>query len=1065
MTRLPEKYYNGFKPSSGHVSVLGREGKYFFAQDQNVRESILKHQMKSIGDAVYGDGDKIEGGEIIINVTSGETDISFAKVYVAGFVREVAEANLFIPALGKYQVGIHIAETVDTAETNPDLRFKDQSFDSHNEPLAPRLKQEANWNVSDNIPADTDEAQHYFYPVYDIVDRVVLDTSPPPELSGFNSLLAKYDREANGNGYLVEGFKVSLLSSTATEFVLGIQEGIVNVYGLKIERDTAARLAYANDPDIEMIDSEPHYFNDGGAGTLEITLNRTPIDKVRNVSILEEKTVTILRGQASGGSDPLPDAQIANVVSVQQDATTFNNTSWQLIGDEIDWAGSGPEPLTGSSYQVTYQYKKSIAPDAISSNTVTVSGAVTGSQVDFDYDRKMPRIDLIKVDKTGLISRVKGVSRAYKPSVPTAPIQELILAEIHHTWDKAPTIVNVAVQAVTMAEGEAMRDLAVTSIREIARMQLILDANIANGYAKSAIFADNFDDDGQRDIGLSQDLSIIQGFLTLPLTPDITQISQANNGWTAPYAKEVVISQLLETGSYKINPYQAFTPLPIKVALTPSFDQWETTTSLWTSPITRLLASINNVVGWGFASEVLQSTTVRRDFDELARSTTSDATEMRVRNVSYTVEGFGPNEALAKLTFDGIDLPIADPAPQADANGVLTGAFTIPSGVSTGSKLVTFESATGSTGDANYIGRGQITINEMRRVTTLQRVTTTRLFDPLGYLWTAPKSMPIASVKVKVAAIGDPNNPVIMQISNVLAAQPTGAPLAEVEVDMTGVQVGDVLEFNLPVPLWVEAFTELANVWLTVDSDHALAIAELGKFDQEHGWVRRQPSVNMVTISSSNNRAFVPHHTIDLWTIIEEAKYTSNEFEVDLGTITAKPTTDLLVMAGVEQPTASTEVEFVFTKPDNSEIRVFANQPIELADEINDDLDLKAVLKGDAGASPVLFSNIQVINSKLEQTGDYISRAFRCGANKTIEITTYENTPASSQFELFARDNADAYQAATMISELDEGDGWYKRIWRITNFTADTTAIKITATGNAAHRPLMAYMHAAPLEI
>lgn len=1057
MVTLPNKYYNGFIPSSDHVEVLAKEGEYFFAQDQNARQSMSRHQLKSVGDAVLRDGNKVEGCGITINSATGDTKLDAGLIYIDGFVRELSIADLLVPALGKLQVGVMVIRSIETSLQNPELKFKDQSFEAHNAALQPRMKEACSWELSTDVPADTPTEDHFFYPVYDIIDRVVLDTSPPPELSGFNSIIAKYDREANGNGYAVEGFKVSLLSSTADVFVLSVEEGTVNVYGLKVERTAAIRLTYPTDPDLEQIDSEPHYFNDGGTGTLQITLNRTPVFEILNVSILEEKTVTVLRGQAAGGRDPLPDAQIAGVVSIIQAATTFDVvTSWQLIGDEVDWSAVGDEPATGSSYQVTYQYKKSIAPDAISETSATVSGAVTGSQVDIDYKWKMPRIDLIKVDKSGNIERIKGISRAYNPAVPSAPDVDLTLAEIHHTWDGPATIYNIATNAVPMRESEAIRDLAVSTHRELARMQLVVDANIANGYAKSAIFADNFDDDEQRDNGIVQNLSISNGMLQLPIYPTIIEgLSNEPIGWINDFNLVPVMSQLLSTGSMKINPFQAFAPLPVRITLDPAFDQWTTSTDIWTSAITRTLATIR-----GFVTRTNTSVS-----NLLLRSTTTEQTEMRVRNVDYSIEGFGPNEALASLQFDGIGLELPDPLPTADIDGRLTGQFTIPAGLTTGSKAVTFESATGSIGEANYIGRGQITINEMRRVTTVQRVIAFVRNDPLGYLWSPPKSMPIGNVKVKVTAIGDPSNPVVMQIRNVVSAQPTGIPLAEVEVDMTNVQVGDVLDFTLPIPLWVEAFSDLANIWLTADADHSLAIAELAKFDPDNGWVRSQPSVNMVTIASSNNQAFIPYHNIDLWTEIEEAEFTEIERTIELGEIPALATTDLLVLGGVESPTAETEVEFLFERGNGSQIRAFPNQTIELSEEINEVMTLKAVLKGSVSASPVLFSNIQAFISRLEGSGYYYSRSFNCGADRTVEITTYENTPGSSQFTVSVKDNLDAYIDAVLQSQVDEGDGWYKRIWRVANLTADTTAVRIYAQGSAQNRPVMAYMHAAPLEI
>ncbi|EFO33213.1 putative virulence-associated protein [Roseibium sp. TrichSKD4] len=1064
MVNLPDKYINDFDPKKNRTGLLETEDTYYFGADANVARSMLEHRIRSIGDGMFSDGDKMEGCTVTINKETGAAIAESGKIYYFGMGRDIEEAELQIPAEGKLQIGAILERRIITHLEDVSLKFNDQSFESHNKPRCPQWEEKLRWGLSTEGMISTNEIEYRFVPIYEVEDRVILDTSPPPEFSGINDLLGRYDYESNSH-YVVWGCKVSLLSSAADILALSVEEGTANVKGKKIDRDTAKRLEYASDPDLETIRAEPHYFNDGGTGSLKITLNRTPIAEILDVSVLEEKTADVHRSQIIGGRDPLPDAQVARIVSVVQGETTFEvGTDYQLIGDEVDWGAQGSEPATGSTYQVTYTYKRSIDPDLQDDTSVTISGAVTGSQVDIDYRWKMPRIDLITLDKDGRLERIKGTARAYSPVTPNAPTVKLVLAELHHDWIEGPDVRNVAVRTVSMQDREYIRDQTIANRNEIARMQLILDANIANGYAKSEIFADNFDDDSRRDQGVDQGLAIVNGVLTLPISASLVEGFTANETLFNEVTFETILEQRLKTGQMRVNPYQAADPVPVRVSLNPAMDQWTSTTSRWHSAITQRLADWTRTIGRGFRAAVSTSVNVNTRTEMFTRSTVADE-RLRSRDVVYEVNGYGPNEPLALIEFDGISLALPDPAPKADANGRLVGSFRIPEGLTAGAKSVRFVSKTGNEGFATYVGRGSITINEMRAVTTVQRVITRRLFDPLGYIWTPPKGFYLGSVSVLVEEVGDETRPVILQIRNVQSAQPTGPALAEVEMDMRGVKKGDILEFVLPVPLWMEAFEQKAHIWLTNDDRHALAIAELGKFDPDKGWVTRQPNLNMVMISSSNNTAYVHHHSMDLWTIIKEAKPVATTRTVELGTVPAGAATDLLALAGVETPVAGTEVELIFERENGGELKSAPGQVISLSEVLDEELTVKAVLKGTQEATPILFPNIQIVLGKLVETERYVSRAFTCGNDMTVEITTLERTPGNSSFVVAVRDSDGVFQLTDLHAQEEHGEGWFKRTYRLAGVTTETTAIQITATGSALHRPAMAYCHASPLKI
>jgi hypothetical protein len=74
------------------------------------------------------------------------------------------------------------------------------------------------------------------------------------------------------------------------------------------------------------------------------------------IRTLSFKTVTITKG-ASGGVDTLPDDPVHLVRSVVQGGTTYiEGVDYLVDNDEIDWSPAGAEPVSGTTYSVTYSF-------------------------------------------------------------------------------------------------------------------------------------------------------------------------------------------------------------------------------------------------------------------------------------------------------------------------------------------------------------------------------------------------------------------------------------------------------------------------------------------------------------------------------------------------------------------------------------------------------------------------------------------------------------------------------------------------------------------------------------
>lgn len=166
-------------------------------------------------------------------------------------------------------------------------------------------------------------------------------------------------------------------------------------------------------------------------------------------------------------------------------------------------------------------------------------------------------------------------------------------------------------------------------------------------------------------------------------------------------------------------------------------------------------------------------------------------------------------------------------------------------------------------------------------------------------------------------------------------------------------------------------------------------------------------------------------------------------------------TTDLVALAGVERVSSATDVEFVFTKPDGSQIRGSDNGRIQLVEDVNVALSLSAVLRGTTTQSPLLFAGTQAIYGNLGETGTYVSRAVPCAANAKVSCTFETLLPGGSGVALEFQTGDGSWQSVSVTSSTAVGDGWIEQVFTVASFTAGgtTTRVRLTLTGSAAARP------------
>ena len=378
-----------------------------------------------------------------------------------------------------------------------------------------------------------------------------------------------------------------------------------------------------------------------------------------------------------------------------------------MTADKVDWSPGGQEPAPGSSYSITYQYVDTATDPADADETgFTVPGTVqvavggnpaadaelvTGSIVQVSYQWSMPRYDLICLNDSGQIITVKGVSAPYRPRVPAVPKGLLNVAVIEQRWGVATRVINNGTRMIPMNELNAVNTRIDTLFALVAEERLALNLTQMDSTAKKGVFTDPFLDDDLRDQGLEQSGAIFDGELTLgvevavhsqtlsaPATLDARVLIEIDET-VGP--EELVISQELRTGSMKVNPYDAFSPLPGVAALFPAVDFWTDFQTNWLSPVTRQFSEelwTNPQTRDRWVEYCLKKK--RCDLDRWIRGHTTvvanevinkaevekvgtryvDLQTLRPIEVRFELAGFGPGEVLNSVFFDGQSVVFAE---------------------------------------------------------------------------------------------------------------------------------------------------------------------------------------------------------------------------------------------------------------------------------------------------------------------------------------------------------------------------------------------------------------------
>jgi hypothetical protein len=1053
---LPKAYDRaaaGLLPNAGRMVMP--EGRFVLGMNLNEMQRILERRGRRVGNLTAADGDRVAGAGVLIDTEAGTASLDAGSIYVRGDVRPVAAAVLEdVPMTGSTTIGIRLRTVlVDYPDDVTALGNEPGSY-AEGEPGMAREDETIAWA----LPGD-DGAGDY-YPVYSLVDGVIIDQTEPPSLSGINAAIALYDRHAHGN-YIVEGCQVTALGKLGSAQIFAVEAGTANIMGQKRTRDAALRHVETEAPTLETIVSETHTVT---ANPMVIETNRPAIHSVQLAVVTKTVTETVTRGSIAGGIDELAHASVSAIVSVTQGATTYTaSTDFVLAGDAISWAPAGAEPVASSTYTVVYRYEDAVTPSAITDTTVTVAGGTIGQPARLSYKSKIPRTDILCLDSDGNTRYVPGIAARKGRLAPPAPTTLLKLAEIDNDWLGTPAIKNNGTTRVTYDMLWRRINQLELVVQQFSRANLA--SNVPDRVSARNVFIDHFADDGLRDAGEAQTAAIVGN--TLQLAVDLIGVQQfVAEPITLAWTEAVLSLQPLRTSAMKINPYANFTRMAGGLKLEPPVYFAAEQATVWTSGETQ---------NFGGSGQVLSTTVI----NEVVSERTEIGAFMPEVEVAYTITGFGAGEILEELTFDGVDIT-PDPALVANGAGQIVGTLTIPANVPAGARRVRAEGQAGSFASAIFVGQTTIEVDVMRRVTLVTRAEIREVSagvvvpdshsdsgDPLAQTFALDEARHVVGVNFWVAALGDPTRVVRVQMVATANGYPTTEILAEAVIDMSAVAVGDKIEARFAAPVFVSPNSFNAFVWMTDDAAHAISIARLGDVyvDPDTGRqtnVGAQPYIVGDLFSGSNSRSWLLDPNSDVAFEVVVADFAPTSRTVTLGTIDLDTISDLVVRGTAELPTEAATARFELVRASGEVVPLAAGQTLQFSSFVTETATLRAVLAGSAKVAPTLWPGVTVLTGRLRTTGTYVSRVWPLGSAVTVKALVEAFLPSGSSLTM-AHDKADdTWLTMSPADTTALGNGWVETLFEGGEITATEGRLKLTLTGTPLSRPQIAQLRGYP---
>lgn len=1045
------QYYNLYNSTKGYTELLFRAGKVLQSKELNEMQSMLKNQIKNVGDTILTNGDIIEGCQLVIEGT--KVTITKGRIYLNGDVREIDNTTLTITGEGTEVIGAILKQEVITPDNDADLMEVASGYDNYNQDGAYRMKEYV------EITLNNSDASI----LYNIIDGQQLSVNTSEDLTQLdkiNATLARRTFDESGN-YKVSGLKlVDKNYNDTNKIYVSLETGKAYVKGYEVSKVNATTVGLERASTLRQVDNEPKVFR---TGTKRYALNNDYINAINKLVSIVSKTQAITRGSIIGGIDYLPLSPVVEVISVKQGSTTYNQgTDFQVINDGIDWSIGSKAPNPGSSYTVEWTYNKTMKKDTdytLYNDTTSDLGyvefidggdkPVNGSTFLVNYNFMLCRRDVISLDKDGNILITQGQSDILRtvesPSVSNDEVLVIGSVLLKPNSNK-PLIINNNTQTITMLDLYNMLE----RINSLEYNQAITDldseaAKDENAIELIGVFTDGFLGFAKSDTYHSEwtaSIDLDNQECTLPYSTDLTSLipnksdnfraGLFNRLLTAPYSEITLLSQSLATGNIRVNSYNAFPKRP-SVTISPAVDNWideQNVTIQGTNKTTSITLRrwwYHKGESWAAAEKALwQSYGFADGGESLAWGAGSNTVTfstssvldtaimyMRQRRVDVTLQNMGANVDNIVATFDGLTVTLKPASVtykgtstgslKADNNGVSKGYFNIPANTLCGTReLKVYCANTPSlSGSASYTANGRLRVTTKTVWKQTVAITPT---DPLAQSFQFDMDQYLTGVGIYFLD-KDTVEPITVQVRNMVNGYPGTTIYAEKIIYPKDITISTKATVETKVkfddPVYCEANTQYCFTILSNSDIDSVWIAETTKNDIiSNSQVSKNPYLNGCLFSSSNALTWTAHQSSDMKFNLYGAKFETTG-NVVFNAIENVDFDRLMIMSEESIP-AGCSIAWQYQTNDGSWMPIETYDDRSLSEKA-EKVKIKAAITANSYTSPAIaLDSLSFVGFSNELSGTYVSRnVYIADGFNNVKVVVDLHIPTGTNINLF----------------------------------------------------------------
>jgi len=1084
-----------------YKALLFRAGDALQSAEVNEIQTTFKNDVNVLAKRFLRNGEMVSGGSVLITLVATGSNNSngdalfnincefeegiifmegnFVRV-VAGTVSKLNE----VPVDSNFSVGVRI--TYDEITNSDDSSLLDPAVETRNygQAGAGRLEIIGDWILTADY-VETSDTQ--FLPIYDIVKGEIYNREKDNDgKSDFNTfrqdvinIVAKYDRNSNGN-YLINGYETEFLerveingvTSNLGPFRFSVADGSANVYGYNFEYDVSQKIDLEALIDFELKQDEPISFSNGNGW---YPVRHSPIRKVFRVSGQRERIdEPIEHGSYIGASDELPNAYqpVRSVTCIwsgigHTGTEYIRDVDWSLTGDSILWLnGAVREPSPSSTYFVTFNYQYTETDANFSNNGSNEMGEISqdykyiylygfavGTDVQFDYDFVLQRIDAIFINNTGKLGFIKGVPDENDPRVPDVdPNMTLKIAEVLLVGDFNPVVTLSSQRVFTMSAIQLLLDNIKQNEYNITRMAL--EMNLAEkqpGATLKGMFVDNFSDDRQRDDGLESieeaanhprgmtiggnmimdidwenyNLDPVSSTIEEQMTIEMPSITRTTS----------VLFQPHHTKWRLINEYLFKSPPSAKIKVTPSVYRWITKT-FYKVFIRQVQVATQNINTFATIYKHFENQSHAQFYHQVHHvdSVVSTSREILGNSVSrsesieqsripsiipqitlHIVSNFGAYDSNEPVTilFDG---KLASTI-NTNSHGTLNGSFTIPSNVISGSKEIVATGVNSKIAGTTLFRAEPLSRTVQTTVTEWWRwvvKTQTRIWieaDPVAQSFVLDQTIALDKINIVFHTLP------VTDVSCVVCETSAGFPDKEKTLISKTLSpselapVGTLQSFSFDNKIVLTEGKEYAFIIICKDAIGSVQVAELGAktIGANPFWLTGQAYSIGTLYNSSNNSAWTPIQTEDMRFWIHGCTFEPTYDAPFIEQIVTNAT-DLMVLANAkvyEGTSIQYKVELLdrvntINEPNSYLVNAYSQFP--LTTSYTGNIRVTAVFKSNGLYTPVLDPNIQLSVGTSKRESIYISRSFPVDYHQVKLVAMIDNyNPSNTSILIQAR--------------------------------------------------------------